>query len=196
MILHNSDIASKFKATICIPFVFGWIFPSVIFIWPNGKYQLFGTSLIWTEVTMFLLSNDKIVVYVYYGNSQWFNQTLHVCVLCCMLYFIHIMCLNVCLPRTFALLHPFIGLFSRTAGTRKAEPFWILIEQEWWDSSGISWTICKPFALCSKHITTPAPHYSIFTDRMFFLPVCHPTNSDKALKADAYQEMKRKVESL
>jgi len=27
-----------------------------------------------------------------------------------------------------------------------------------WDGSGISWTICKQFAPCSKQITTPTPH--------------------------------------
>jgi len=28
--------------------------------------------------------------------------------------------------------------------------------------SGISWTICKSFALCFRQITTPAPHHLIF----------------------------------
>jgi len=36
-------------------------------------------------------------------------------------------------------------------------------------SSGISWIICKQSAPCSRHITTPAPHHSIFTGRMLFL---------------------------
>jgi len=35
---------------------------------------------------MFLLSDDKMVVYVYYGNSLWFSQSLHVCVLYCILF--------------------------------------------------------------------------------------------------------------
>ena len=38
-----------------------------------------------------------------------------------------------------------------------------------WDGSGISWTICKQFAPCSRQITTPSPHQSIFTDWMLFL---------------------------
>ena len=35
--------------------------------------------------------------------------------------------------------------------------------------SGISWTICKS-APSSRQITTPAPHHSVFTGRMPFLP--------------------------
>ena len=38
-----------------------------------------------------------------------------------------------------------------------------------WDGSGISWTICKQCAPCSKQITTPTPHRSIFTGRMLLL---------------------------
>ena len=34
---------------------------------------------------------------------------------------------------------------------------------------GISWTICKQSAPCSRQITTPTPHHSIFTGRMLFL---------------------------
>ena len=35
--------------------------------------------------------------------------------------------------------------------------------------SGISWAVCKS-APRSRQITTPAPHHSVFTDRMPFLP--------------------------
>jgi len=35
--------------------------------------------------------------------------------------------------------------------------------------SGISWTICKQSAPCSRQITTTVPHHSIFTGRMLFL---------------------------
>jgi len=38
-----------------------------------------------------------------------------------------------------------------------------------WDSSGISWTICKQYAPRSRQITTATPHHSIFTGRMLFL---------------------------
>jgi len=61
----------------------------------------------------------------------------------------------------------FQGL-PRCAGTRKVKPIWIL-KQETASGSGISRAICKS-APCSRQITTPAPHYSVFTDRMPFLP--------------------------
>jgi len=48
------------------------------------------------------------------------------------------------------------ALFSGTshAGTRKVKPIWIL---QWH-----SWAICKS-ASCSKQMTMPAPHHSVFT---------------------------------
>ena len=45
--------------------------------------------------------------------------------------------------------------------------------------SGISWAICKS-APCSRQITTPAPHRSVFLQAG--CPSCRPTNSVKALK--------------
>jgi len=36
--------------------------------------------------------------------------------------------------------------------------------KRWWGGSGISWTICKSFAPCSRQITTPAPHHSILQE--------------------------------
>jgi len=54
-------------------------------------------------------------------------------------------------------------------GTRKPKPNWILLKQETVSGSGISWAICKS-APCSRQITTPAPHHSVFfTGRMPFL---------------------------
>jgi len=38
-----------------------------------------------------------------------------------------------------------------------------------WNSSGISWTICKQPALSTRQITTPTPQHSIFTGWMLFL---------------------------
>jgi len=55
------------------------------------------------------------------------------------------------------------------AGTRKAKPIWILLKQETVSGSGISWAICKS-APRFRQITTPAPHHSVFTGRMSFLP--------------------------
>jgi len=49
---------------------------------------------------------------------------------------------------------------------------------EFWDGSGISWTICKQSARRSRQITTPTPHHSIFTGWMLFLM---PDNSVTAL---------------
>ena len=57
----------------------------------------------------------------------------------------------------------------RWAGTRKVKPIWILLEQETVSGSGISWAICKS-APCSRQITTSAPHHSVFTGQMPFLP--------------------------
>ena len=57
------------------------------------------------------------------------------------------------------------ALFPRLPGwvcTRKVKPIWFfLLKQETVSGSGISWAICKS-ALCSRKITTPAPHHSVF----------------------------------
>ena len=87
------------------------------------------------------------------------------------------------LESTTTTLHPFNGLFSKTTWAsrhQKGKPFWILLEQEMMGGSGISSTICKSFAHCSREITMPVPHHSVFTDQM---PFCCPTNRVKALKA-------------
>ena len=65
------------------------------------------------------------------------------------------------------------------AGTRKAKPIWISLKQETVSGSGISWNICKS-APHSRHITTPAPHHSVFYRRMPILP---PNQQCQALKA-------------
>ena len=66
------------------------------------------------------------------------------------------------------------------AGTTKVKPIWFLLKQETVSGSGISWAICKS-APCSRQITTPAPHHSVFLQAG--CPSCRPTNSVKALKA-------------
>ena len=63
----------------------------------------------------------------------------------------------------------------RSAGTRKAKPIWILLEQETVSGSGISWAICKS-ASRSRQITMPVPHHSIFY-RPDALPAAQPTVS-------------------
>jgi len=69
---------------------------------------------------------------------------------------------------------PFPGL-PGSAGTRKVKPIWILVKQETVSGNGISWAICKS-APCSRQITTPAPHHSVFY-RPDALPAAQPTAS-------------------
>ena len=40
---------------------------------------------------------------------------------------------------------------------------------EFWDGSGVSWTMCKQSAPHTRQITTPAAHHSIFSGLMLFL---------------------------
>ena len=64
------------------------------------------------------------------------------------------------------------ALFPRlpgSAGIRKVKPIWILLKQERVSGSGISWAVCKS-APCSRQITMSAPHHSVFTGWMPFLP--------------------------
>jgi len=63
---------------------------------------------------------------------------------------------------------PFPGL-PGWAGARKLKPIWILLKQETVSGSGISWAICKS-APRSIQTTMPAPHRSVFTGQMPFLP--------------------------
>ena len=59
------------------------------------------------------------------------------------------------------LLHPFNGLLYRTYWVRWYQKGKISQEiMGFWDGSGISWTICKQSAPCSRQITTPTPHHS------------------------------------
>ena len=68
--------------------------------------------------------------------------------------------------------HPFNGPLCRTTQVsqyQKVKPIWILLKQETVSGRGISLAICKS-APHSRQITTPAPHLSVFTGRMPFLP--------------------------
>ena len=68
--------------------------------------------------------------------------------------------------------HTFNGPMSgttRVSAYQKGKPMWILLKQETASGSGNSWTICKS-APRSRQITMPAPHHSVFTGRMPFLP--------------------------
>ena len=80
--------------------------------------------------------------------------------------------------------HPFNGFFPglpRWAGTRKEKPVWNLLKQETVSGSGISWAVCKS-APRSRQITTPAPHPSVFTGRMPFLPPDQQRQSTEGTK--------------
>jgi len=72
-------------------------------------------------------------------------------------------------PHTHTRLTALFPGLPRWTGTRKVKPVWILLKQETVSGSGISWAICK-LASCSRQTTTPAPHHSVFTGRMPFLP--------------------------
>ena len=68
--------------------------------------------------------------------------------------------------------HLFYGALSRTIWVswyQKGKTIWILLKQEIVSGSGISWAICKS-APCSKQITMPTPHHSVFSGRILFLP--------------------------
>ena len=84
----------------------------------------------------------------------------------------------VCYTRTHTRLTALFPGLPGWAGTRKAKPIWILLNQEIVSGSGISWAICKSASRC-RQITTPAPHHSVF-----YRPFCHPTDGVKALKAN------------
>ena len=75
---------------------------------------------------------------------------------------------------THCLTALFLGL-PRWAGTRKVKPIWMLLKQKTVSGNGISWAICKS-APCSRQITTPAPHHSVFY-RPDALPAAQPTAS-------------------
>ena len=68
--------------------------------------------------------------------------------------------------------HTFNGPLSGTTQVsqyQKRKTNRILLKQATVSGSGISWAICKS-APRFRQITTPAPHHSVFTGRMPFLP--------------------------
>jgi len=69
-------------------------------------------------------------------------------------------------------IHPFNGPLSKTTRVsryQKGKTNLDFTEARDMGGSGISWAICKS-APHSRQITTPAPHHSVFTGRMPFLP--------------------------
>ena len=75
--------------------------------------------------------------------------------------------------------HPLNGHFSGTNQVSRYQKGKTNLDFTEASDSGIIWAICKS-APCSRQTTTPAPHHSVFTGFMPFLP---PNNSVKALKA-------------
>ena len=73
------------------------------------------------------------------------------------------------------------------AGTRKVQPIWILLKQESVGGSGISCAICKS-ATHPRQIPVPAPHHSIFTGRMPFLP---PNQQFQSTEGKTQQEQRQ-----
>ena len=71
------------------------------------------------------------------------------------------------------------------AVTRKIKPIWILLKQEPVSASGISWAICKS-ASRSTQITMPAPHHSVFTGWMPFLPPIQQRQSAEGKQVDCF----------
>ena len=68
--------------------------------------------------------------------------------------------------------HTYNGPLSGTTQVsryQKGKTNQILLKQVTVSGSGISWAICKS-ATRSRQITMPAPHHSVFTGRMPFLP--------------------------
>ena len=87
-------------------------------------------------------------------------------------------CLLLLLLLSHTHTHPFNGHFSgttRVSRHQKGKPIWILLKQETVSGSEIHWAICKS-APCSRQITTPAPHRSVFY-RPDALPAAQPTAS-------------------
>jgi len=50
--------------------------------------------------------------------------------------------------------------------------------------SGISWRIYKSYAPCSRQITSPVPHHSVFKGRMPFLPPNQQCQNTEGIQQD------------
>jgi len=60
-----------------------------------------------------------------------------------------------------------------------------LLEQDILNGSGISWAICKS-APCPRQLTMPAPHHSVLTDRMPFLPPNQEHQNAEGIKTERF----------
>jgi len=93
--------------------------------------------------------------------------------------------------------HPFNGPFSGTTQVsqyQKSKPIRILLKQVTVIGSGKGWAVCKS-APCSRQKTTSAPHHSIFTGRMPFLPPNQQRQSTEGLLTKNRQTHKNESEN-
>ena len=81
------------------------------------------------------------------------------------------------------------------AGTGKIKPIWILLKQETVSYSGISWDVCKS-APHSRQTTMPAPHRSVFTGRMPFLPCSQQCQSTEGKSKKANTHTDRQTDTV
>jgi len=96
---------------------------------------------------------------------------------------------NMAISETSALsiLHLFNSLFSRTTRVHHSGFYW---SKRWWRDSGISWIICKSSAPCSRQITMPVHHHSVFTGWMPFLPPNQQRRSTEGKSASSIGTIK------
>ena len=127
-----------------------------------------SVGLLWQAM---LLWQRRRTVHDYHNNAVHFS-------LSCALYFITavLTCSQILFyTHTHTHLTALFPGLPAWAGTRKVKPIWISLKQETVSGSGISWAICKS-APCSRQLTTPAPHHSVFY-RLDALPAAQPTAS-------------------
>ena len=122
----------------------------------------------------------EVVTFQWWVRLRAHISVVHppVCPACCIMKFTVTTVLYILANNTHTHTQPFNGPFPGLpgrAGTRKVKPIWILVKQETVSGNGISWAICKS-APCSRQITVPAPHHSVFY-RPDALPAAQPTAS-------------------
>ena len=105
-------------------------------------------------------------VWLNFGTAHnFFNIFCHCKIWCCNMHARIIWGPNTSLYYTTTILWPFVQDYL-------GEP----VPEGWWGGNGISWTICKSFALCFRQITMSTPHHSVFYG-LDALPATQPTAS-------------------
>ena len=135
-----------------------------------------------TNATWYVIRSVAIIKSLNWSLQKCFGNyvvDIHHCATFCPDFFVH-QCMTSCTVYTCTYLTALFPGLPGSASNKKVKPIWILLKQETVSGSGISWAICK-CAPCSRQITMPAPHHSVFLQAG--CPSCRPTNSIKALKA-------------